>query len=113
MESFSADSPDGSVLGSQLADQARVAKQEVNKWSVYMVECLDGSLYTGISNNVERRFEHHVAGKGAKYFRLKRPLRVVYQEDGYDRRTASQRELVIKQMSRTEKLLLILANAQE
>lgn len=76
-------------------------------WSVYIVLCSDGSLYTGISTDVDRRFRQHGSGRGAKFFRGRQPLRVAYQEAGYDRSTASRREVMIKKMSRAEKLLLI------
>lgn len=76
-------------------------------WSVYIIVCEDGSLYTGISTDVERRFRQHCSGKGAKFFRARRAVRVGYRETGYTRSAASQREAAIKRMSRTEKLALL------
>lgn len=76
-------------------------------WSVYILLCSDGSLYTGISTDVERRFRQHQSGDGAKYFRGRQPLCVVYQESGYNRKCASQREYQLKQLSRAEKWMLI------
>jgi putative endonuclease len=76
-------------------------------WSVYIIVCDDGSLYTGISTDVERRFRQHCSGKGAKFFRARQALRVAYQESGFTRSTASQREAAIKQLSRVEKLALL------
>ena len=81
-------------------------------WLVYIVRCADGSLYTGIARDLERRIAEHNAdkGAGASYTRSRRPVRLVYQEPAPDRSTASKREYQIKQLSRTEKLALILAS---
>ncbi|OAI18528.1 endonuclease [Methylomonas koyamae] len=76
-------------------------------WSVYIIECCDGSLYTGITTDVERRFRQHRAGTGAKYFRTKQPVRIVYTETEHDRATASRREAEIKRMGRAEKLAIL------
>lgn len=72
-----------------------------------MIECSDGSLYTGIATDVERRFRQHANGQGAKYFRRCRPWRIVYIESGHDRSSAGRRETVIKALSRQKKLALI------
>lgn len=81
-------------------------------WQVYIVRCADGSLYTGIARDLERRITEHNAdkGAGASYTRSRRPVRLVYQEPAPDRSTASKREYQIKQLSRAEKLALILAS---
>jgi len=76
-------------------------------WQVYILLCSDGSLYTGISTDVERRFAQHAAGTGAKYFRGRSPCRIVYLESGHDRSSASRREMVIKKMRLTDKCSLI------
>ena len=79
-----------------------------NQWSVYIIEASDRALYTGITTDVERRFDEHRRGaRGAKFFSGRQPLRVVYREDGHDRSSASRREAVIKGLSRSEKLSLI------
>lgn len=76
-------------------------------WSVYMILTSDGSLYTGISTDVPRRFLQHQSGRGAKYFHSKRrPEQVVYCEANHDRSSASQREAAIKKLPRREKLRL-------
>jgi putative endonuclease len=75
-------------------------------WSLYMILCSDNSLYTGISTDVERRFRQHANGSGARYFRGRRPLRVVYLEDGHSRSSAGSREYQIKQMTKAEKTCL-------
>lgn len=74
---------------------------------VYIVRCADGSLYTGWTNDLERRIEAHNAGTGAKYTKSRRPVELVYFESFETRQEAMQREYQIKQLSRTEKLRLI------
>ena len=76
-------------------------------WKVYMLRCGDGSLYTGISTDVERRLEEHRSGKGAKYTRSRGPLELVYCEVCGDHSTALKRECEIKALTRAEKLKLI------
>jgi putative endonuclease len=75
-------------------------------WVVYILECGDGSLYTGITNDLERRLVAHESGKGAKYTKGRGPFRVLYQEEFADRSAASSRENQIKRMSRAEKIAL-------
>lgn len=78
------------------------------EWSVYIIEACDGSLYTGISTDVERRFaEHADPAKGARYFRGRSPKRVVYTEQQPDRSHALRREAEIKKLKRELKLELI------
>lgn len=83
-------------------------------WQVYIVRCADGSLYTGITRDVERRIaEHNGDGAaGANYTRSRRPVALVYREAATDRSQASRREHAIKSLSRAEKLLLIEAAAR-
>jgi putative endonuclease len=76
-------------------------------WYLYMLECGDTSLYTGISNNVEKRFKTHLAGKGARYTRMHLPVTLVYIEVCGERRLAMQRELAVKSLPRLKKLALI------
>ncbi len=77
-------------------------------WFVYMIRCSDGSLYTGVTTNVERRFkEHQENKKGSKYARAKIPLRVVYTETVTSRSDAQKREWVIKNMKKIEKESLV------
>ena len=77
------------------------------RWLVYMLECGDGSLYTGITNNVEARIESHRAGKGAKYTRGRLPLRLVCIILCRNKGAALKKEYAIKKLSRDEKLALI------
>jgi putative endonuclease len=77
------------------------------QWSVYMIRCSDNSLYTGITTDITRRFQQHVEGKGAKYFRGRSPLQVVFDEGKHSRCSAARREYFIKSLSRAEKELLV------
>lgn len=74
---------------------------------VYILKCGDGSLYTGITIDVARRFEEHREGKGGNYTRAKGAERIVYTEAHPDRSAALQREAAIKKLSRREKESLI------
>ena len=76
-------------------------------WYVYILECGDGTLYTGATNDVERRLEAHIAGKGAKYTKGRRPLRLVYTEECTSCSQALSRECAIKKITRSEKYHLI------
>jgi putative endonuclease len=77
-------------------------------WNVYIIQCSDNSLYTGITNDIARRFNQHAnQQRGAKYFRGRQPEALVYLEAGHTRQTASQREAAIKKLSRSAKLVLI------
>jgi len=76
-------------------------------WQVYIIQCADGSLYTGITTDIDRRFLQHSERKGAKYFRGHQPIKVVYLEGGHNRSSAGRREVQIKLISRSDKLLLL------
>lgn len=74
---------------------------------IYIVECSDGSLYTGWTNNVEKRLKAHNEGKGAKYTKGRGPVKLVHVEEFATKEEAMRREYEIKQMSREEKKRLI------
>ena len=76
-------------------------------WYLYMLECADGTLYTGITDDVPRRFRAHSEGKGAKYTRGRGPLKLVYTETCGTHSDALKRELEIKKLSRAKKLELM------
>jgi putative endonuclease len=76
-------------------------------WHVYMVRCSDGSLYTGVAKDVNARVDRHNEGKGAKYTRSRRPVRLIYSELVEDRGAALKRELEIKSMSSVSKWQLV------
>lgn len=73
----------------------------------YMVRCRDGSLYTGWTNNLNRRLTSHNQGKGAKYTKTRRPVELVYYEAFATKEEAMSREYQIKQLSRKDKLALL------
>lgn len=77
------------------------------KWHVYIIRCSDNSLYTGITTDIDRRFRQHAEGKGAKYFRGRMPLQVVYREENHSRCSAAGREFRIKSMNRAEKEIMV------
>ena len=79
-------------------------------WQVYILECADSSLYTGIARDLNSRLEVHNAGDGAKYTRARLPVKLIYSEGHPDRSSASQREAAIKRLPRAAKLALIAAN---
>ena len=89
---------------------------QTNNWSVYIILAANNSLYTGITNNMSRRWRQHrqtvkgTTARGAKFFRGNRPCALCYQEPNHTRQTASRREYIIKQLSHNDKWDLILAN---
>lgn len=76
---------------------------------VYMVECADGSLYTGWTNRLSKRIAAHNSGRGAKYTRSRLPVRLVWAEAQPDSSAALRREAAVKRLTRREKLALIAA----
>lgn len=77
------------------------------QWFVYILRCADGTLYTGMTDDVTRRVEVHNSGKGAKYTRGRTPVEAVYTEECESYSAALKREYAIKHLSRQEKLQLI------
>ena len=77
------------------------------KWYLYVLRCGDGTLYTGITTDVQARFAQHQAGKGAKYTRGRGPLELVYTEECDDHSAALKRELAIQALPREEKEKMI------
>ena len=78
-------------------------------WYLYILRCGDGSLYTGITTDVQRRLAEHRSGKGAKYTRGRGPLELQYQEECGTHSDALKRELAVKALPRQEKELLVAA----
>ncbi|KXT76422.1 putative endonuclease containing a URI domain [Streptococcus sp. DD10] len=78
-----------------------------NKAYMYVLECADGSLYTGYTTNIERRLQTHNAGKGAKYTRTRLPVTLVYQEEFPDKPSAMSAEALFKKRTRASKLAYI------
>jgi putative endonuclease len=82
-------------------------------WQIYIILCSDNSLYTGITTDLERRFRQHADLRGAKYFRGRKPTRVIYLDRGHTRSSAARRELEIKKMTRAGKYRLISSEMNE
>ena len=91
-----------SGCGEQTDKQAD--KQAGGAWSVYMVRCRDGSLYTVIAKDVQARLAAHNAGRGARYTRARLPVRLVAMEAGFAHGAALRREYALKRLSRARKL---------
>lgn len=81
--------------------------QPPDPWFVYFVQCADGSLYTGISNDVRKRIENHNSGNGAKYTKGRLPVKLVHTEKLSSKSEASIREAELKKLSRDNKIKLI------
>jgi putative endonuclease len=74
---------------------------------VYILQCADGTLYTGWTTDLERRLQAHNSGRGARYTRGRRPVRLVYREEQPTRSVAQRREAAIRRLARADKLKLI------
>ena len=86
-----------------------------NNWLIYILKCVDGSLYCGITNNIEKRLKQHkgeIKG-GAKYTHSHWPCKLVYEEKSVSRSDASKREAIIKKMSKVKKQTLINSYKQD
>lgn len=79
-------------------------------WYLYILRCGDGTLYTGITTDVDRRLEAHQSGRGAKYTRGRGPMTVVYREACGTHSNALKRELAVKRLTREQKEALMKAN---
>ncbi len=79
----------------------------MKKWQVYILRCGDGTLYTGITNDLDQRLKAHNEKRGARYTRARLPVTLVYQEEAASRSQASRREIIIKKLPRQKKLALI------
>ena len=80
------------------------------QWYCYLLECADGTLYTGITNDLDRRLAAHNGGTASKYTRSRLPVRLVFAETQPDRAVASRREIEIKRLPRHAKLALLQRN---
>jgi len=82
-----------------------------NQWVVYMLECQDGTYYTGITNHLERRITEHndssPKSKAARYTRSRQPVKIIYSENCENRQDASKKEFAIKKLSRRQKEKLV------
>jgi len=76
-------------------------------WQVYIIECKDNKLYTGITNNLNRRLSQHNSGHGGRFTKFRRPVKLVYHQEVSNRSQALRREIEIKKLSRRKKLSLV------
>ena len=88
-------------------DHKRKARSSDDPWFIYILRCADGSLYTGITKDMERRCQQHNDGTASRYTRSRRPTKLVWQEVQPSRSSALKREAAIKAMTRREKMGLI------
>lgn len=87
-----------------------MAAEKTDKWFVYILECADGTFYTGSTNDLEKRVEIHNLGTGAKYTKARLPVKLVYHEEFDDKKEAMKREWFIKhKLSRKQKMELIIS----
>ena len=85
--------------------------EKQSKWKVYVLKCRDGSLYTGITNDLPARLRRHNAGAGAKYTRSRRPVKLVWHETKRSESAARKREWQIKGLKKVEKERLVTSGA--
>ena len=83
----------------------------MSKAFTYILECADGTFYTGWTTNLEQRLQAHNAGRGGRYTRGRRPVRLAYFEEHSTRQEAQRREAVLRRLSRAMKISLIARNA--
>lgn len=96
------------LKGMQANDKRRKKskRKKEDKWFLYILKCGDNSLYTGIAKDIQKRFEAHSAGKGARYTRTRLPLELVYQETCPSRSAALIRECAVKSLPKAKKLAM-------
>ena len=85
----------------------RGAGYGMRMWIVYMLRCRDGSLYTGITNDLQKRLRRHEAGTASAYTRARLPVRLVYREPQRSRAAALRREAALRRLPRAQKLALL------
>ncbi len=95
-----------SLIGRLCGKTISVGQQILN-WIVYILGCADGTLYTGITNDLDRRMSEHELGQGAKYTKGRGPFQILYSETCQGRGPASRRESQIKALNREQKLKLV------
>lgn len=95
------------MLNGMRVKEKRSRAKRGEKWFVYILQCSDLSLYTGITKDLDRRFKMHAEGRAARYTRTRRPLQMVYQETCKTRAAALTRECFVKALPKAKKLALI------
>lgn len=101
------------MLQGLAAKSTKGRKRRARPWFVYILQCADGTLYTGITNDLERRIEEHNTGRGARYTRSRTPVALRYAQTCPDRSAALIREAAIKNLSRPAKDKLIASQPVE
>ena len=94
-------------------ESTKLESSHKNLYYVYVLECADKSLYTGITNNLENRVEKHNLGTASKYTRGRRPVKVIYYEQAYSKSAALKREIQIKKLKKEDKIKLVKTNLSE
>lgn len=95
------------MLARMEAKEKKRPKRVREKWFLYILKCADASLYTGIAKDVQKRFQMHSKGKGARYTRTRRPLEIVYEEPCRSRTHALIREYAVKSLPQSKKINLL------
>lgn len=90
----------------------KLKEERASPWYLYILECRDGTLYTGITNDLKRRFDTHNKARGARYTRTRLPVKLVYSEILASRSAALIRECAVKALPKPKKLRLIEGNCQ-
>lgn len=91
----------------QAKEKSKRGRPKKDPWYLYILRCVDGTFYTGITNNLDRRFKMHNDGKGARYTRARRPVELLYREMLKSRTSALVRECAVKALPRKSKESLI------
>jgi putative endonuclease len=94
-------------MGAIVARRDRLRHPVAVRWCVYLLRCGDGTLYAGITNDLDRRLAAHRTGRGARYTRGRGPLVIVHVEQKRTRSAALRREAALKRLKRTGKLALL------
>jgi predicted GIY-YIG superfamily endonuclease len=95
------------MIKQMLVKEKTASSKNAEQWTVYILRCKDGTLYTGITKDIKRRVEQHNDGKGSKYTQTRRPVEVVYKEKKMGRANALVREAEIKHYSKGKKEQLV------
>lgn len=86
---------------------------KIKSWYVYILQCRDGTFYTGSTTDIERRLNEHNSGKGGNYTRVRRPVKIIYKKSSPDRSSAQKIEAQIKGLKRKDKIALIRGDFDE
>lgn len=99
-----------STSANVILSEAKDRLTDRNCWYVYIIECKDGKLYTGITNNLDNRVKQHNHGRGCRFTKFRIPVKLLYNKECISKEEALHRESVIKGLTREKKLKLIFGN---